>query len=84
MNTYIFLTGDEYTFQPETEAEPVTIENLQMLGTAKGSDAMTAYRNLLEDQILDEVIDVEELEKYLGIVQKTAAAQPAKRASKTA
>ena len=43
-----------------------------------------AYRNLLEDQILDEVIDVEELEKYLGIVQKTAAAQPAKRASKTA
>jgi hypothetical protein len=47
MNTYIFLTGDEYTFQPETEQEPVTIENLQMLGTAKGTDAMTAYRNLL-------------------------------------
>lgn len=49
MNTYIFLTGDEYTFQPETEAEPVTIENLQMLGTAKGPDAITAYRNLLAD-----------------------------------
>ena len=49
MNTYIFLTGDEYTFQPETEQEPVTIENLQMLGTAKGSDAMTAYRSLLAD-----------------------------------
>jgi hypothetical protein len=49
MNTYIFLTGDEYTFQPETEQEPVTIENLQMLGTAKGTDAMTAYRNLLAD-----------------------------------
>ncbi|HSK66076.1 MAG TPA: hypothetical protein VK888_04045 [Anaerolineales bacterium] len=49
MNTYIFLTGNEYTFQPETEAEPVTIENLQMLGTAKGSDAMTAYRSLLAD-----------------------------------
>ena len=49
MNTYIFLTGDEYTFQPETEAEPVTIENLQMLGTAKGPDAITAYRSLLAD-----------------------------------
>ena len=49
MNTYIFLTGDEYTFQPETEREPVTIENLEMIGTAKGSDAMTAYRNLLND-----------------------------------
>ncbi len=49
MNTYIFLTGDEYTFQPETEQEPVTIENLQLLGTAQGPDAMTAYRNLLAD-----------------------------------
>ena len=49
MNTYMFLTGEEYTFQPETEDEPVEIESLQMLGTAKGPDAMTAYRNLLAD-----------------------------------
>lgn len=43
-----------------------------------------AYRNLLEDQILDEVIDVEEIEKYLNIVQKTAAAAPKRQQSKTA
>lgn len=49
MNTYIFLTDEGYTFQPETEAEPVVIDSLQMIGTAKGSDAMDAYSNLLAE-----------------------------------
>ena len=49
MNNYIFLTDEGYTFQPETEAEPVEIENLQVIGTAKGTDANTAYRNLLAE-----------------------------------
>lgn len=49
MNTYMFLADEGYTFQPETEAEPVEIESLQMIGTAKGSDAMDAYRNLLAE-----------------------------------
>ena len=49
MNTYMFLTGEEYSFQPETEQEPVEIESLQMIGTAKGLDAMDAYRNLLAE-----------------------------------
>lgn len=49
MNNYIFLTDDEYTFQPEPDAEPVEIENLQVIGTAQGEDANTAYRNLLAE-----------------------------------
>lgn len=34
-----------------------------------------AYRNLLEDQILDEVTDCEELERYMNQVQKLPNAQ---------
>lgn len=49
MNSYIFLTDEGYTFQPETEDEPVVIDSLQTIGTAKGTDAMDAYRNLLAE-----------------------------------
>ena len=49
MNSYIFLTDEGYTFQPETEEEPVEIENLQVIGFAKGTDANIAYRNLLAE-----------------------------------
>lgn len=49
MNSYIFLTDEGYTFQPETGDEPMEIENLQVIGTAQGTDAAHAYRNLLAD-----------------------------------
>jgi hypothetical protein len=49
MNNYIFLTDDEYAFQPEPGVEPIEIENLQVIGYAKGTDANTAFRNLLAD-----------------------------------
>lgn len=49
MNTYIFLTDEGYTFQPETEDEPVEIENLQVLGYARGTDGISAYRNLISE-----------------------------------
>jgi hypothetical protein len=52
MNTYIFLTDEGYTFQPDTEAEPVVIDSLQTIGTARGTDAMDAYRNLLAENPL--------------------------------
>jgi hypothetical protein len=47
MNSYIFLTDEGYTFQPETGDEPMEIENLQVIGFAKGIDGNDAYRNLL-------------------------------------
>jgi len=49
MNNYIFLTDEGYTFQPETENEPIVIDSLQTIGTASGTDAMDAYRNLLAE-----------------------------------
>ena len=49
MNSYIFLTDEGYTFQPETEDEPVVIDSLQTIGTSRGTDAMDAYRNLLAE-----------------------------------
>ena len=49
MNSYIFLTDEGYTFQPETAEEPIEIESLQTIGIAKGTDAMDAYRNLLSE-----------------------------------
>lgn len=49
MNTYIFLTDEGYTFQPETEQEPVEIDTLDVIGTASGTDANHAYRNLLAE-----------------------------------
>ncbi len=49
MNSYIFLTDEGYTFQPDTGDEPMEIENLTVIGTAQGEDANTAYRNLLAE-----------------------------------
>ena len=49
MNSYIFLTDEGYTFQPETADDPIVIDSLETIGTAKGKDAMDAYRNLLAE-----------------------------------
>lgn len=43
-------------------------------------DDNPAYRNLLEEQISQEQMDVEELEKYLNQVQSVSTAQPVRRA----
>ncbi len=74
MNSYIFLTDEGYTFQPETEDKPVVIDSLETIGTAQGTDAMDAYRNLLaENPQLQErkfekifCYQVDELEKENG------------------
>ena len=55
MNNYIFLTDEGYTFQPDSESEPREIENLQVIGLAKGNNADEAYENLLvENPYLEE------------------------------
>jgi len=43
-----------------------------------------AYRNILEDQILQETEDCEEIEKYLNQIPKVAAGKGDKRSSKSA
>jgi hypothetical protein len=49
MNHYIFLTNEGYTFQPNSESELPDVENLQVIGFAKGINADEAYKNLLID-----------------------------------
>ena len=46
MNEYLFFTPEGQTVAPNADAE---IENCQILGRAKGEDALEARENLLTD-----------------------------------
>jgi len=65
MNSYIFITIEGYTFQPESESIEQDIENCQVIGFAKGKDANQAFQNLtkenpyLLDTTFDELISIE-------------------------
>jgi hypothetical protein len=47
LNHYLFLTDEGYTFQPDSESELPNVENLQVIGFAKGINADEAYNDLL-------------------------------------
>jgi hypothetical protein len=47
MASYIFLTSEGHTFQPNSESEMPDIENLQVIGIAAGQTAQDAFDNLL-------------------------------------
>lgn len=48
MKSFIFITNEGYTYQPEsTSAEP-DIENCQVLGFGKGLDMDEAFKDMLE------------------------------------
>jgi len=49
VNTYIFLTSEGHTFQPDSESIDPDIENLQVLGTAPGFNREDAFSNLLRN-----------------------------------
>jgi len=49
MNTYIFLTTEGYTFQPDSQSIEPDVENLQVLGFANGYDQKKAFSNLLKN-----------------------------------
>lgn len=42
-NSYIFVTMEGYTYQPDSEATEPDVENLQVLGFAEGTDAEDAF-----------------------------------------
>ena len=49
MTQYIFFTDEGYTYQPgSVEVEP-DVENLQILGFARGRNARDAFHTLLRD-----------------------------------
>lgn len=49
MRYFIFLTQEGYTFQPNSESTTPDIENLQVLGTASGTDDQNAFDNLIKE-----------------------------------
>lgn len=46
---YIFLTVEGITFQPDSESFEPDIENLQVIGFAKGKDSKEAFQNLIKE-----------------------------------
>ena len=49
MKNYIFLTDEGYTFQPDSESDMPDVENLQVIGVAKGKSQKEAFRNLIKN-----------------------------------
>jgi hypothetical protein len=55
MSSYIFITNEGYTYQPESESIEPDIENCQVIGFAKGNTSKDAFKNLItENQYLKE------------------------------
>ena len=67
---YIFLSAEGFTFQPNSNLEKPDIENLQVIGFAKGRDSKDAFQQLLKenscliDTSFDEVFSYELSEGY--------------------
>lgn len=49
IKSYIFLTVEGITFQPDSESSEPDIENLQVIGFAKGKDSKEAFHNLITE-----------------------------------
>jgi len=49
MKSYIFITTEGYTFQPESESIESDIENCQVIGFAQGEDQQQAFQNLIKE-----------------------------------
>ena len=50
MNSFIFLTSEGFTFQPNLDAETPDVENLQVIGFANGITPDAAFHTLLRNQ----------------------------------
>ncbi len=49
MKSYIFITIEGYTFQPESTSIEPDIENCQVVGFAKGKEPQQAFQNLIQE-----------------------------------
>ncbi|KPK89401.1 hypothetical protein AMJ80_09845 [bacterium SM23_31] len=65
MKTYIFITEEGITYQPNTVSPEPDIENCQVIGFAKGINEKKAIKNLVRendyllDTSFDEIICIE-------------------------
>lgn len=49
MKSYIFITAEGYTFQPESTSIEPDIENCQVIGFAKGENPKQAFQNMIQE-----------------------------------
>lgn len=49
MKSYIFLTAEGYTYQPESESFEPDVENMQVPGFAKGENEQEAFANFIAE-----------------------------------
>ncbi|HAO92369.1 MAG: hypothetical protein A2X93_01510 [Deltaproteobacteria bacterium GWC2_56_8] len=49
MKSYIFITSEGFTFQPDSDSPIPDIENCQVLGFGSGVDSDDAFRNFLKE-----------------------------------
>ena len=65
MNSYIFITTEGDTYQPDSESVEPDIENCQVVGFSEGEGSQNAFENLirndpfLSDTTFDELICLE-------------------------
>lgn len=50
MRSFIFVTHEGYTYQPDSESIEPDVENLQVLGFATGVDEEDAFKNLTAEE----------------------------------
>lgn len=48
--SYIFLTFEGNTFQPDSESIEPDIENLQVIGISEGNNSQMAFENLINEK----------------------------------
>ncbi|MDP2681675.1 MAG: hypothetical protein Q8P28_02555 [Deltaproteobacteria bacterium] len=49
MKSYIFITAEGFTHQPNSESPEPDIENCQVIGFAEGNSPEEAFDNLIEE-----------------------------------
>lgn len=49
MKSYIFITAEGFTYQPNSESHEPDIENCQVIGFAEGNSPEEAFKNLTEE-----------------------------------
>jgi len=49
MKSYIFLTSEGYTYQPDSKSSEPDSDNLQVIGVSEGSTSKMAFENLIKN-----------------------------------
>ncbi|OGX18335.1 MAG: hypothetical protein A3K83_00845 [Omnitrophica WOR_2 bacterium RBG_13_44_8b] len=75
MKKYIFLTAEGYTFQPNRESPEPDIDNLQVIGFARGNNSKEAFWSLVKENsyLLETTFDEIFCYELAGHYEKTQA-----------